>query len=602
MTAQQIRDRFTDFFVKHGHKKLPSSSLLPDNDPTVLLTTAGMQQFKPYFLGEQDPTKDFGSKRVTTIQKSFRTSDIDEVGDVSHLTFFEMLGNFSFGDYWKAEAIDMAWDFLTKEMDINPERLWVTIFAGENDIPRDSEAEAAWLKHVPKERIIDRGRKDNFWGPPGKSGSCGPSSEIHVHLNTDATSFNETDFLEVWNLVFTEYFQDEQGVTKPLPQKNIDTGMGLERLAMVVQKKLHIFATDIYQPIMAAADSLAGFGGQDSPAVYERRLRIIADHIRAAIFLLADGVRFSNKDQGYILRRLVRRAADQCLTSQFSFDPVAKSVLDHFSQAYPELRAHEADIFEHLNAELEQYRKVLNLDVTALVKRIRHGQLQSEREPVSGESHIGLTPDEAFTLYATHGISLDRMQRLGFGFDRRAVEAQIAKHQEISRAGSIKKFGGHGLNDPDVEKAYSDEQRTVMTRLHTATHLLHAALRQVLGPEVSQRGSDINPERLRFDFSFHRKLTDDEKLAVEGLVNEKISANLLVTKALLPFQQALDDGALAFFKEKYPAEVTVYTIGTFSKELCGGPHVTHTSAIGAFRMTAEQSVGTGMRRIKATVS
>lgn len=607
MTAQQIRDAFTKYFVKHEHKSLPSSSLIPDNDPTVLLTTAGMQQFKPYFLGEKDPLDIFGIKRITTIQKSFRTSDIDQVGDTSHLTFFEMLGNFSFGEYWKTEAIDFAWEFLTKTMKLDPDRLWVTIFAGDmpTHLQRDAEAEKAWSKYLPKKRIVALGRDDNFWGPPGQTGSCGPSSEVHWQANPATKGHpgdGTNDFLELWNLVFTEYFQDEAKKLTDLPQKNIDTGMGLERLAMVVQGKDHIFETDLYQPIMDEVMKLPSFGDVGQPEVNARRARVIADHLRAACFLLADGVRFSNKDQGYILRRILRRAADQFLITEFSFDAVVKTVVEHYGHAYPELKQESAAMMALMNAELDAYRKVLNLDVETLVKKMRKQSGMSELPEVAGPSHIMLTPDEAFTLYSTHGVSLDRLERLGFGFERHAVEERITKHQELSRAGAAKKFGGHGLgHGPDTAGMSEDDIWTV-TRLHSATHLLQAALRATLGTVIKQSGSDINPERLRFDFTFDRKLTDEEKQKVEDLVNQKVNEDLPVSWAMMPYKHAIDEGALAFFKEKYGEEVKVYSMGDFSKELCGGPHVEHTSQVGQFKITAEQSVGSGLRRIKATVA
>jgi len=603
MTVQQIRDAYTEYFVEHGHKALPSSSLLPDNDPSVLLTTAGMQQFKPYFLGQKDPMQDFGAKKTTTIQKCFRTSDIDEVGDTTHLTMFEMLGNFSFGDYFKQEAIDMAWEFLTKKLRLPEEKLWVTIFGGDEHVARDVEAEQMWLKHVPAERIVACGRQDNFWGPPGKSGSCGPCSEIHVQLvDSPKGKPNETnEFIEIWNLVFTEYNQDEQGKLTPLPQKNIDTGMGLERLTMVVQNKPHIFATDVYQPIMEAVAQLPSFGDSEQSEINGRRQRIVADHLRAACFLLADGVRFSNKDQGYILRRIVRRAADQFLVLEFSFDQIVDAIVEHFGQAYPELRTEQVQIKEHLNIELEQYRKVFNLDIGQLVTKMRKVSTQSTTTEAEGISHTALSSDEAFNLFTTHGISLDRLERLGFTFNKVEVQAKTEGHQALSRAGAEKKFGGHGLNDPDLESKYTAEQIMTMKRLHSATHLLQAALRKILGDEVKQSGSDIDPERLRFDFTFPRKLTDDEKQQVENLVNEKVQADLPVSFEVMPFQKAIDAGAMAFFKEKYGDEVKVYSMGDFSKELCGGPHVDHTAQVGKFKIAAEQSVGSGLRRIKAVV-
>ncbi len=605
MTSQQIREAFLNYFNTHGHAFVESSSLIPDNDASVLLTTAGMQQFKPYFLGLQDPIKDFGAAKVTTVQKCFRTSDIDEVGDTSHLTFFEMLGNFSFGDYFKEGAIDLAWEFLTKKLHLSPDRLWVTIFGGEGDIERDTEAEKIWLKYVPPERIVACDKTDNFWGPPGKSGSCGPSSEIHVQLvDRPKGKPNESDeFVEIWNLVFTEYNQDEKGVLTPLPKKNIDTGMGLERLVMVMQKANHLYETDIYQPIMDVVAKLPSFGDQEDTEINGRRQRIVADHIRAACFLLADGVRFSNKDQGYILRRIVRRAADQFLILEFTFDDVVNTVVHHFGHAYPELVREHAQITEHLNIELEQYRKVFNLNIEELVMKIRKGkEMHQAEEKVAGESHINLEPDEAFTLFTTHGISLDRLERKGFTFNKKAVLAKIEGHQELSRAGATAKFGGHGLNDPDLETRYTAEQIMMMKRLHSATHLLQASLRKILGNDVKQSGSDIDPERLRFDFTFPRKLTDEEKKQVEDLVNEKVQADLPVSFEIMPFKKAIEAGAMAFFKEKYGDEVKVYSMGDFSKELCGGPHVDHTAQVGKFKITAEQSVGVGMRRIKALVS
>lgn len=602
-SSQHIRDSFLKYFNQHQHAIIASSSLVPNNDASVLLTTAGMQQFKPYFLGQADPQKDFGSARVTSVQKCFRTSDIDEVGDTSHLTLFEMLGNFSFGDYFKAGAIDMAWEFLTKELKLPPERLWVTIFGGEGEVDRDTEAEQIWLKHVPKDRIVACGRKDNFWGPPGKSGSCGPCSEIHVQLvDHPQGKPNATDeFVEIWNLVFTEYNQDEQGKLTPLPKKNIDTGMGLERLAMIVQNVPHLYATDIYQPIMQVVAKLPSFGDSEQTEVNLRRQRIVADHLRAACFLLADGVRFSNKDQGYILRRVVRRAADQFLVMEFSFDDVVDAIVKHFGQAYPELKREHEQIKEHLNIELEQYRKVLRLDVGLIVSKMRKITAQTLNPEQPTPSHTELTPDEAFTLYTTHGISLDRLERLGFSFNKQGVQAKIEGHQELSRAGATKKFGGHGLNDPELKSKYTADQIFTMKRLHSATHLLHTALRKILGPDVKQSGSDIDPERLRFDFTYPKKLTDDEKKRVEDLVNEQVTADLPVSWKIMPYTEAIASGAMAFFKEKYGDEVKVYSMGDFSKELCGGPHVDHTAQVGKFKITAEQSVGSGLRRIKATV-
>jgi len=602
MTASQIRKTFLDYFVKNGHIQRPSAPLLPDNDPTVLLTTAGMQPFKPYFLGDADPQQDFGGTRATSVQKCFRTSDIDQVGDASHLTFFEMLGNFSFGDYDKIKAIDLAWEFLTKELHLPAEKLWATIYEGDETVARDTEAEKAWLKYLPPERITACGQKDNFWGPPGKTGPCGPCSEVHYQLvdrPKHGPNETETEFVEIWNLVFMEYFKDHQAKLSPLPKKNVDTGMGLERLSMVINGTISPFETDSYAEIIKVIKELPDYGSSDEEPEDTKRARIVADHIRGAVFLLADGVEFSNKDQGYILRRIVRRAADQFMTSEFSFVPIVDTVVAMFGGVYPELTSRVDDIKAKLEAEREQYNKILDVDVQSVVEKMRRGTGESAKEKGKGLSHQKLSAEEAFQLYSTHGISLDRLTRLKFVYKRAEVEEKIKAHQDISRAGATKKFGGHGLVG---ETELSAEDQAKMTRLHTATHLLHAALRQVLGSEVSQQGSDINPERLRFDFSFPRKMTDEEKAKVEAIVNEKISADMPVTVKTMPYQAAIDSGALAFFRDKYPAEVTVYSIGDYSKELCGGPHITHTGEIGKFKLTGEQSVGRGVRRIKGGVA
>ncbi len=601
MTAQQIRDAFTNYFVQHGHKALSSSSLLPDNDASVLLTTAGMQQFKPYFLGEKDPMKDFGAKRTTTIQKSFRTSDIDEVGDFSHLTFFEMLGFFCFGEYWKQETIDMTWEFFTQVLKLPGDRIWGTFFVGDEDVPRDEEAEKAWLKYLPAERVFAGPKKDNFWGPAGKVGTCGPAAEVYFQLveNPQGEPSSSTDFMEIGTLVFMEYNKDEKGQLTNLPQKNIDVGLGLERLAMVVQGKFDIFSTDAYTPILEKISALKGYSESGDQPTDGRRQRIIADHIRAACFLLADGVRFSNKDQGYILRRIVRRAADQFQTSNIEIVPLVDIVIEHFGGTYPELAKERGNIVELLHQELDQYKKILDINVADLVAKLRKIKPQPELDDKAGLSDIPLSSEEAFSLHTTHGISLDRLERLRFTFDKQDVEKKVQAHKELSRAGATEKFGGHGLNDPDLESKYTKDQIFMMTRLHTATHLLQASLRKILGPSIQQKGSDITPERFRFDFAFERKLTDEEKKQVEDLVNEKIHADLPVSWKMMPFQQAIDEGALAFFKEKYGNEVKVYTIGDFSKELCGGPHVEHTNQVGKFKIMGESSVGAGMRRIKA---
>lgn len=598
MTSDAIRNAFLKYFEKRGHTVIASSSLIPDNDPSVLLTTAGMQQLKPYFMGEKNPLDDYGSRRLVSSQRCFRTSDIEAVGDSSHDTFFEMLGNFSLNDYFKEEAITYAWEFITEVTHVPSDRLWATIFAGDQFTPRDDDAEKLWRRVLPKERISANGRDDNFWGPSGNVGPCGPSSELHVDLRGFACDRGNNclpncpceRFMELWNLVFTEWGKKSDGTFVPLATKNIDTGMGLERLALIVQQKKTIFETDVFSTIMQSV--VAANNNMPDEDHRLKSNRIITDHLRAAMFLIADGVLFSNKDQGYILRRIVRRALDHCVQPEIDLQPIVRAVVETYARAYPELNTRQPMILETLNAEQRVYAHVAKQDIAYLVSKIRGRNSTSNNE---------LLPEEAFALYATHGISLLRLEREGFTFDRTAVEHLTVKHQERSREGSAKKFGGHGLAHGIATAGRSPEDIDKITRLHSATHLLHAALRSILGTTVQQNGSDITPERLRFDFSFPRKLTDQEKHDVENLVNEKIREDLPVRWEILPYEEAIRQDALAFFREKYEARVKVYSMGTFSKELCGGPHVEHTGQVGTFKILSEKSVAAGMRRVKAIV-
>ncbi|MBI3115186.1 MAG: alanine--tRNA ligase [Candidatus Kerfeldbacteria bacterium] len=600
MTSRELRAAFLEFYRHRGHTVIPSSSLVPDNDPSVLLTSAGMQQLKPYFLGERDPVKDFGGRKLASVQRCFRTSDIDEVGDQTHNTFFEMVGNFSIADYFREEAIASAWTFLTAELRLSTDRLWATIFAGDELTPRDTEAERLWQAYLPADRISAFGRAENFWGPPGRAGSCGPSSEIHVDLTAQACQRGSGcvpncacgRFVELWNLVFTEFEKRADGSFVPLATKNIDTGMGLERLALVQQKAETIFETDLFVPIIesvVAIDAMSALKPDDRT----RRQRIVADHLRAAVWLLADGVTFSNKDQGYILRRIVRRALDQLTVPKPDLLPILTSVASVYTSIDPSLKERLPSFHSALKTEQTAYDRVQRQELGTLIAKLR-GQ--------TGEAvDRNLTPEEAFTLYATHGTAVTRLEREGYHFDRVAFDQLLAHHQAKSRGSQEKKFGGHGLAHGVATEGMSNTDVQKITRLHTATHLLHAALRAVLGSAVQQNGSDINPERLRFDFSFPRKLTDAERHRVEELVNEKIRADLPVSWVVMPYEQAIAEGALAFFKEKYEPEVKVYTMGDFSKELCGGPHVEHTAQVGRFRLLSEKSIAAGMRRIKAVV-
>lgn len=584
MTSQEIRKKFLEFFKKRGHTLVPSSTVVSD-DPTVLLTPAGVHQFKPYYLGKTSP---YGN-RVASIQKSFRTSDIAEVGDNTHNTFFEMLGNFSFlypkgeGSYFKKEAIEWALEFLTKDLGIERSRILVTVFGGDKQVPADDESVKIWGKLGFKEsEIVRNGRDDNFWGPTGAEGPCGPTTELVV------------DGVEVWNLVFNEYYCHRDGKLTKLAARGVDTGMGLERMTSVLQKKGY-YATDLFADIIAAATSSV-------PESDPRAYRILADHLRASCFLIADGVTPSNKEAGYILRRLLRRSivfARQGRAQQSWSTPVITAVIKTYGDIYPEIRQQEQNIRQLIDSEESKFSKTL-------------AQGLREFESIVKRSHKMISGADVFHLYDTFGFPVEITQELAIdnrlGVDLAGFKQAFKAHQEKSRAGAEKKFGGHGLLTwtGDIIGA-DDKSRQRILRMHTATHLLHQALRDVLGDSVRQMGSDISSERLRFDFSFPRKLTDSEIRQVEKRANERISADLPVFRKEMSKREALETGALAFFKEKYGDTVSVYLIGSedakkaYSKEFCAGPHVKRTSEIKGLKIIKEESVGAGVRRIKATV-
>ena len=589
-----------DFFKARGHVVVPSSLLIPD-DPSVLLTTAGMQQFKRYFTGELDPMKDFGGKNTVSIQKSFRTSDIDEVGDESHLTFFEMLGNFSFGGYFKKEAIEYAHELITKEMGLAID--YVSVFEGDPEIPADIESEKIW-KSLGVSNIKKFGREDNFWGPTGAEGPCGPTTEIYV--NTALRRAQGKPPLEVWNIVFNEYYckLESEGVDpvrgprsargsrlERLASNGVDTGMGLERLAMVSQNTPTIFETDLFKPLM---DLLSG-RGLNKP-LDERTQRIIADHIRGIVFLIADGVRPSNKDAGYILRRLMRRV----ITHEFlaggtvlDAEELLRTVITNYGEFYPEMKSQE--VFGIYKDENSKFSKTLETGLKEL------------------ERLTEVDARAAFKLYESYGLPYEVIKEVvakkATKLTREDFDKEFAKHQEISRAGAGKKFGGHGLIlDTGELKAGSEEEIKKATRLHTATHLLNQALHDVLGDEVDQRGSDITPERTRFDFVFSRKMTPEEIKRVENIVNEKISEDLPVRVKEMAVGDALALGVRKFYKAKYPDVAKVYYIGkdedinkAYSKEFCGGPHMEHTGEIGKFKIAKEEAVSAGTRRIRGII-
>jgi alanyl-tRNA synthetase len=599
MTSSEIRKRFLSFFEKRGHTIVPSSSLIPD-DPSVLLTTAGMQQFKKYY-GELDPETTVHpsigrpiGKNAASCQKSFRTSDIDEVGDERHLTFFEMLGNFSFGGYFKKEAIEYAYHFLTDPeagggMGLKIE--YITVFEGKNDIgvPKDTESRDIW-KSLGVTDIREDGMDDVFWGPTGSSGPCGPTTEIYCRNGAGQD-------IEVWNIVFNQYFYPgsreelNSGAAgkklESLKIPGVDTGMGLERLAMVKQGTKTIFETDLFEPILKTLS----IGTEQYKLNYatESVKRMIADHLRASTFLIADGVRPSNKGAGYVLRRLLRRVVAAGVNDAKIVEAVAKE----YGDAYPEL-GNVDEIKLVFIDECKKFTSTLGKGLKELAKIER------------------VDARKAFDLYQSYGLpyevikdsrSVDTKDLTRQGFD-----AEFAKHQKVSRAGSEAKFGGHGLYLKTGELTIRDESEIEkVTRLHTATHLLHAGLRAVLGPEVRQDGSDITVERTRLDFRFPRKITPEELKSTEAWVNGAIKKDLSVKWEEMSFAEATAQGALGFFREKYPPRVKVYTVydaqsgEIYSKELCGGPHVEHTNIIGTFKIVKEESSSAGVRRVRGVI-
>jgi len=564
MESNELRKKFLEFFEKKGHKIVPSSSLIP-TDPSVLFTTAGMQQFKPYYLGEKSP---YG-KNVASCQKCLRTSDIDEVGDERHLTFFEMLGNFSFGGYFKEEAIKFALEFLIEDCKLQMDRMKFTYFKGDKETPEDVESKKILLKlGIEKEKIIGMGKEDNFWGPTGLEGPCGPTVEIHING------------IEVWNLVFNEYYRDREGKLFPLKQKGVDTGMGLERLAMISQNKNSVFETDLFLPIITAIRNT------QYAIPNTKSERIIADHIKGAVFLISEGILPSNVERGYVLRRILRRAILHSKVLNLpknSLIDAAKKVIEIYRNVYPEVLSKNTDVLTVIENEREKFEKTLEIGLKKLKLQIENCKLRNEKV-LPGKIVFDLFQSYGFPFEITKEIAKEE----GLEVNEKDFQERFRKHQDISRIGAEKKFGGLGkITDYN------------MVKLHTATHLLHAALREILGPKVKQMGSDITPERLRFDFSFDRKLSKEELKKVEDLVNQKIKEDLEVKREEMNLKEALNSGALAFFKEKYPERVTVYTIGNFSKEICAGPHVQRTSELGNFKIKKEESVGKGIRRIYA---
>ena len=578
MQSGEIRKKFLDFFQSKGHAIVPSSSLIPD-DPSVLLTTAGMQQFKRYYTGELNALADFSSKRVASSQKCFRTSDIEEAGDKTHLTFFEMLGNFSFQDYFKREAIEFAYELITDVFKIGPDRITVTVFAGVDGVPFDKEAYDIWRDVIglPESKISKYGRADNFWGPTGNEGPCGPTTEIYV------------DGVEVWNIVFNEFYQKADKTLEQSKTLGIDTGMGLERLTAVLQGVENVFETDLFQPLLSKVN-------ESAPSLDDRTARVIVDHVRASIFLIGDGVRPSNKEAGYILRRLMRRVMAYMVKHDIKvdiFSPILKLVQDKMGDVYSVINNTKV-IKEVWDLEYEKFMSVVTKGLKELAR------------------HKILDAKNAFLIYESFGLPFELIKELAMpeavkDLKKEDFDQEFLAHQVLSRAGAEKKFGGHGLIlDTGELKAKDEIELQKVVRLHTATHMAQQALREVLGKEVTQKGSDITAERARFDFSFSRKVLPIEIIEVEALVNKKIAEDLPMAFKELPKAEAVKTGALRFAKQKYPDKVKVYYIGhtladAWSKEFCGGPHVDHTGLVGKFRILKEEAVSSGVRRIRMIV-
>ncbi|MBQ9239163.1 MAG: alanine--tRNA ligase [Treponema sp.] len=595
MTVPELRAKFISFFTQHGHVEISGRSLIPDNDPTVLFTTAGMQPLVPYLMGQPHPA----GTRLTDYQKCVRTGDIDAVGDAAHLTFFEMLGNWSLGDYFKAESIAYSYEFLTGSewLAIPPEKLSVTVFAGEDSIPRDEESAAIWERMgIPRERIYFLPRSDNWWGPAGATGPCGPDTEIFFDTGKEACGADCRPgcacgkYVEIWNNVFMQYNKTADGSFEPLARKCVDTGMGVERTVAMLNGMQSVYETDVFLPVIKCIEALSGkqYGALPADDV---NIRIIADHVRTATFILGDAQAVSpgRTGAGYILRRIIRRAV-RCgrklgIAGAFLAQP-ADIIIGEYQGAYPELAEHREFIVSQLTQEEGRFLKTLKSGENEFEKLLPNLQ-KNPRKIIPGRV--------AFRLYDTYGFPIELTEELaaenGMTVDVAGFHIEEKKHQEESRTLSAGSFKS-GLGD----------HSEISTKYHTATHLLHQALAEVLGPEVAQRGSNITPERLRFDFSFSRPMTKDEIKRVEDLVNEKIAEDLPVTCQEMDIEDAKKLGARALFSEKYDRRVTVYMIGDFSMELCAGPHVQHTAQIGHFTITKEQSSSAGVRRIRAVIA
>ena len=588
-TRQELIKKYLDFFKSKNHFIIGSASLVPENDPSVLFTTAGMHPLVPYLMGERHPL----GKRLANVQKCIRTSDIDEVGDAFHHTFFEMLGNWSFNDYFKKEAIEWSFEFLTKELNILIESLGISVFAGDSDAPRDDDSAKFWIKlGIPKERIAYLPKKNNWWGPAGEIGPCGPDTEMFYYIGkkTALKSSNpgndEQNWCEIWNDVFMQYNKSKSGIYEPLKNMNVDTGMGVERTLAVINGFSDNYQTTIFKPIIKKIEEISNkkYGGSMETT---RSIRIIADHIRAATFILGDEKHIlpSNIDQGYVIRRLIRKSIRHGKLIGIEKDftqKLAEVVIDLYKEDYNELENNKSFIIEELGREEQRFRETLE-----------RGLKEFEKIAASAEKTINAS--DAFMLYQSFGfpleITIELAKENGLLVDEDGFKKEYELHQDISRTGAEKKFKGGlgGVSEATV-------------RLHTTTHILNQALRDVVSNGIKQKGSNITPERLRFDFNHDSKLTEKQLKDVENEVNRVIMLGLQVDRREMTLDEARKLGAQALFVDKYSGKVSVYFIGNYSKEVCAGPHVSNTSEIGSFKIVKEEAVAAGIRRIKAIVS
>jgi alanyl-tRNA synthetase len=595
MDAKTLKKKYLEFFKSKGHAVIPSAPLIPEHDPTVLFTTAGMHPLIPFLMGQPHPQ----ATRLTNVQKCIRTQDIDEVGDDTHTTFFEMLGNWSLGDYFKKEAIEWSYEFLTspKWLGLDKRRIAVTCFRGDDDAPKDMEASQIWKSlGVSEERIAYLPKSDNWWGPAGLTGPCGPDTEMFYWRPNDKPAPERYDpedknWVEIWNDVFMQYNKTKEGRYEPLAQKNVDTGLGVERVAMALQGKTNIFEIEAFVPIIQKIEEISGkkATGKDANPKEARSFRIVADHIKAAIFILGDerGVVPSNVDQGYILRRYIRRCIRHLRLLEVDFSKhnvlieLASIVIDIYKDDYPIIQQKKELIFEELLKEQNKFLKTLD-------KGLKEFEKLAEKQSKS------IDAKEAFLLYQSYGFPIEMIEELA---KEKALEVDVTgfneeykKHQELSRVGAEQKFKG-GLS----------EASDATTKLHTATHILNEALRRIVSADIKQKGSNITVERLRFDFNFDRKLTAEEVKKVEDEVNRIIDMGIEVVREEMAPEEALAKGAQAEFGARYPAKVSVYSIADYSREICMGPHVANTKDIGKFKILKEESSAAGVRRIKAVI-